>query len=147
MESIGVFASLLAMVLVGLNSKLNFWLTMCFYGIFTGPVFPSGMAWCDRYVQMTATAFAVLDIGIGVGLFFFSWLYGYLLNKHPDNVVVIYYVGLGCAVLSLILLVIMQIRGSLHGDRYKMQQESIQKDVPINESESDGDRDTSPLIQ
>lgn len=115
---LGVLASLLSLAVVGLTNPVNYWITMCCYGFFSGPVFVSGMTWCDRYVQMTATAFAVMDIAIGVGVFTFNWLYGYLLNRYPDNVVVVYYIGLGCAVIGFVLFTLMQVRGHLHGDRY-----------------------------
>ena len=111
-----VLIAQVSLALFGLSSHLAFWLTMCAFGFTAGPVYPSGMAFIDRYITMTPAAFSILDIGIGIGALFSTWLTGFIFQRETS--VDLFYVSLGCGVGITVVLIIMQILGSINGDRY-----------------------------
>ena len=113
--------SQVALVLWGLQSQVLFWCTTVAFGFTAGPTFPSGMAFIDRYLNMTPLAFSLLDVGIGVGAIVSNWLTGYLYQHHGAQL--LFVVSLACGVAMTIILVAMQLIGSRHGDRYERERQ------------------------
>lgn len=64
-EGVGNIASALVLYFFSAN-KLVLWVTVCVSGVFIGPCYPSGLAWANRYMVVTATGVTVLSIGAGV---------------------------------------------------------------------------------
>ena len=122
-----------SLLVVGLDSPLNYWLCICLSGFFAGPLVPSTMTWMDRYIEMTALAFASLSIGLATGGFVTAWISGEIFQY--SDPVYLYVISLSCGVVIVLLVIVGQILGSLHGDRYhKMQQQRLEQTEPVNHS-------------
>ena len=121
-EIIGMLAVHSSLAFLGLDSQLNFWICICLAGFFAGPLVPTTMTWMDRYIEMTSLAFASLSIGLSLGGFLFNWIAGYVFqHKQPVD---LYYISLGCAFAVTVIVIVGQVLGSCHGDRYeKMKRE------------------------
>ena len=92
------------------------WIFCAALGFFTGPIFPSCFGWANRYIEMTSTAQMVAQIGGSVGDVAFMAGVGFSYQNYGPFVIWLYIVAMavGITVLSWI----MQILGSLHGDRF-----------------------------
>ena len=119
-----VLASQVALVLWGLTSQTLFWCTVTVFGFTAGPIYPSGMAFIDRYLTMTPLAFSLLDIGIGVGAVLSNWLTGFMYEHHGAQL--LFNVSLACGVAITVTLAAMQITGYRHGDRYEREGRRIE---------------------
>ena len=98
------------------------------------------MSWIDRYLRMTNMAYAAVTAGSSVGGFLFSWLAGYLIEY--QRVQSIFYLSLVCCVAALALMIIMQVLGSRHGDRYTSAVTELVYDIQGHEQQID----TAPLL-
>ena len=123
----------ISLVLIGLDSATTYWVCICLSGFFAGPIVPSTMTWMDRYIEMTALAFASLSIGLTLGGFVTNWISGDIFQY--DDPVYLYVYSLSCGVAIVILVVIGQILGSIHGDRYKKMKEQREQAVDIADRE------------
>lgn len=92
------------------------WVACAALGFFTGPIIPSAFAWTNRYIEVTAVAQMVPQIGAAVGDVIILSLLGH--NYHHFGPIVIWSFEMGMAAGICLIAIIMQIFGSLHGDRY-----------------------------
>lgn len=97
---------------------------------------------------MTAFGVAIINTGIGAGGFLFQWLCGYIYNYMDHQW--LYYVTLICGVVELLILIVMQVLGSSHGDRYHKLRDANRNEILENGEHDDNyeqsNGDTSPLI-
>jgi FHS family Na+ dependent glucose MFS transporter 1 len=117
LQIIGNLGAAIALSLLSLGTKWHLWVFVSLFGLFAGPIYPSGMAWANQYVEMTAMGVAVIDFGIGIGAAVTPWLCGYLLT-YVGPMYPIYFSML-CAAALLVLATVTQILGSCNGRRDK----------------------------
>ena len=125
----GVVVSQGSITFWGLHSAIVFWVGNCFLSLFNAPLFPTAMAWSDRYVQMTAIAVGLIDIGTGIGSFIFNWLTGYLIQYKSNESAM--YVGMGAVFTFTVLAVLLQALASWRGQRFEkvMSEQNITEEV------------------
>ena len=92
------------------------WIFCTVLGFFTGPIFPSCFGWANRYIEVTSPAQMVAQIGGSIGDVAFLAGIGFSYQNYGPFVIWSYllFLAVGLIVLSWI----MQILGSLHGDRF-----------------------------
>ena len=104
------------LTVLGTQDKMLFWIFSCLASFACSPLIPVGLAWLDRYTEVTAVVLMVMSFGFTVGGFVSQWLAGWMLtNTSPDFVL---YIELGCVIAMCIAITIMQVVGSKHGNRY-----------------------------
>ena len=143
-----MIASQVFLVLFDFHSHTQFTVAVLVFGFCSGPIFPSGMSWMDRYLRMSNLAYAFLSVGSSIGGFFFSWLAGQLFENKP--VISIFYLSLSCCVAALAVLVAMQVVAARRGDRFRdVTQEQVSSDVETSHEPNCDDvtADTSRLLQ
>ena len=113
-----ILASQIVLVLLGLQNVTAYWVGSCAFNMFSSPLFPSVLAWADKYVQMTAVAVAVVDVATGIGSFVFAWLAGYVFHYKEQGALWVLYLSLGCGITMSLLMILLQICGSCHGNRF-----------------------------
>ena len=112
-------STVIAFVLFGLSTRLVFIVLLCLSSFFMSPVYPSVMAWTDRYIEVSGLVVGVIDTGIGVGALISTYISGVIFQRFGAQS--LFYFALTCASLVLVVLTSMQIGGGIHGDRYKAQ--------------------------
>ena len=135
-----MIASQVVLILVAYQSKLTFWVCLLVFAFCSGPMFPSGMSWTDRYLRMNNMAFAAITVGSSVGGFLFSWLAGYIIQYYsvPD----VFYLSLACCLAAAVVMIILQVLGSQHGDRY-----ASLAAVTTRVVQAGDESDVAPLLQ
>uniref|UniRef100_A0ABM0GL10 Sodium-dependent glucose transporter 1-like n=1 Tax=Saccoglossus kowalevskii TaxID=10224 RepID=A0ABM0GL10_SACKO len=86
------------------------WGASILLGISMGSVFPSGLAWAERYIELTGKATSVFVIGAASSEMAFPWLLGYLIKTF--SVSTLMYVILSLSLSTTIVYIIMQIIAS-----------------------------------
>jgi hypothetical protein len=122
----------------GLEYVIVYWVASCVFNTFSSPLFPSVLAWADKYVKMTAVAVALVDVATGTGAFVFAWLAGYVFEYKADGAKWVLYLSTGCSFAMAMFMTMLQVLGSCHGSRHSIQS------IPV--SPSDDDDDTEPLV-
>ena len=117
LQSVFLLATHVLLAVLGLNGSVQFWVLSGMLGFWSGPAYPSIVAWANQYIEVQGYVMAVIDLGIGVGTFVSSWLSGYLFQYH-GSVSVFSFCSAGSALLLLVLLPY-QIIASKHGERYE----------------------------
>ena len=128
-----------ALMTVGLRSAISYTTCICLSGFFAGPLIPSAMTWMDRYIEMTAFAFAFMSVGMSVGGFLSNWLSGTIFQNEGAHQLFVWSVS--CGVALTVLVVIGQILGCIHGDRYHAMKKQLQA------ARSKTEEDCEPLIK
>ncbi len=100
----------------GLSIPGVLWVFTCILGLFLSPVFPSGLAWSNLYVEMKGLAVTVVYIGASVGAIIYQWVGGYLFEYHGPATLM--YVMLGYALTLTATFILMVIVVRPHGKRY-----------------------------
>ena len=98
----------------------NIWvLWLCIYvsGVFIGPCYPSGLAWANRYMFVTASGVTVLSIGAGVSDLTFLPAVGSTIDAMGISAMTIFVLGFGVACCALPIL--MSIVACYRGDRFE----------------------------
>ena len=106
------------LVVWGLEFMTLYWVGICLYNGFSSPLFPSVIAWADKYVKMTGVALALVNIATGVSTFIFTYCAGYVFDYKSNGAAWVMYLSMGCSVVMGLLMVAMQILGSCHGSRH-----------------------------
>ena len=141
---LGGFAGL---AFLGLSAQYMFWIWICSVTFFASPIYPAVMAWADRYIEVTGLVVAVIDTGIGVGVFASSWLSGLIFQRKGSQVLL--YFCFSCASGLFLVIFLMQIVGAIHGDRYKKISNSSKEIKVTEEISSESQEEISertPLI-
>ena len=132
---VGCYTSLAS---IGLNSLPALWTLACTSAFFMTPVYPTVMAWADRYIKVTGAVVAIIDIGIGSGTFTSSWMSGVIYQRMGAQA--FFYWVFACACSLCFILLIMQIVGSIHGDRYE------KEEISTSSNNAETVDEKSPLI-
>jgi len=56
------------------------WLFLSCFGLFTGPIYPSGVAWTNRYIILTATGVMIPSIASGIADLSFMPVIGHFVE-------------------------------------------------------------------
>ena len=57
------------------------WTFSAVLGLFLSPIFPTGLAWLNLYVEMSGMAVALVFVGSASGGMFYQWITGYLFHN------------------------------------------------------------------
>ena len=103
---------------IGLNSKLNMWILSPLYMFIFAPVYSSGLAYADRYVEVTGLITALLDLGAGAAITSSTWLLPWLLHHFGPQYVLLSF--LCCTIICFCFSCAIYVIGKLIvGDRYE----------------------------
>lgn len=119
-EGIGSLASALVLFFFGAN-KLVLWSCVCISGFLIGPCYPSGLAWADRYMIVTATGVTVLSIAAGVSDLSFLPIVGSFIDSMGIGVMTSFVLSFGVAICALPIA--MTLVGRIRGDRFERESE------------------------
>ena len=118
----------------GLHSDAALWTLSCSLVFFTAPTYPTAMAWADRYIEVTGSVVAMIDIGIGLGGFTALFITGNLFQNHGSQAVLKF--GLALAVLVTAVYLPLQLISWRNGDRHANKQE-LEDTVSVHDSLDD----------
>ena len=111
-----VFILVFCLGYLGIKAKVYLWVFACLSNAFGAPMWPGGLTWTDRYIVVSGVVFTIMNLGAGVSCSLSSYLVGWIFtNRDPNSVI---YVLFFCAVFMCVIMVIMQIIGSKHGERF-----------------------------
>jgi len=118
-EGLGSLAAGLVLFFFGSN-KTVLWASVCVAGIFIGPCYPSGLAWANRYMTVTAVGVTVLSIGAGVSDLTFLPAVGSTVDSVGISAMTAFALGFGvvCAALPIA----MQGVACTRGDRFEREE-------------------------
>ena len=97
--------------------RLVLWVFSCMAGIFIGPCFPSGLAWTNRYIEVTGVGVTVLSVAGGVSDLSFVGTLGTLLTNYGISVLITVILGYG--MLVAVLPIVQQSIAHTKGDRFE----------------------------
>ncbi|XP_064617060.1 sodium-dependent glucose transporter 1C-like [Liolophura sinensis] len=103
----------------GLTNSLFLWISTCAFAFFCAPVFPSGVAWANVYLDVNGPLMSVFQSGVGVGAFVAGIYGGYGLQEYGPNFPL--YLNFSFAIGLVTMYVIMQIVASCHGRKQMVQ--------------------------
>ena len=118
-----------ALVLYFYSSNITIiWVFSCISGFFVGPLYPTGIAWANRYITLTGVAYTITLIGGGLAGVSFTVAVGWLFeNEGPEPML---YFVLGYSALACVLATAMHLVARTRGDKYEREErsDSLQKD-------------------
>ena len=121
-EGAGNLASAIVLYFFSAN-KWVLWVCVCVSGVFVGPCYPSGLAWANRYMVVTATGVTVLSIGAGVSDLSFLPGVGSTIDKLGISAMTYFTLGFGVVVCALPF--VMQGVACTRGDRFEREEEEL----------------------
>lgn len=98
------------------------WVCVCFSGILIGPCYPSGLAWANRYMIVTATGVTILSTGAGISDISFLFTIGYFIRSLGIHVMTSFILGFG--ILICIMPIVMMSTACQQGDRFEREESS-----------------------
>ena len=128
-EGAGNLASAIVLYFFSAN-KWVLWVCVCVSGVFVGPCYPSGLAWANRYMVVTATGVTVLSIGAGVSDLSFLPGVGSTIDKLGISAMTYFTLGFGVVVCALPF--VMQGVACTRGDRFEREEEESDKTQQSN---------------
>ena len=108
-----------ALTIWGSSVPAVLWVFTAVLGLFLSPIFPSGLAWSNMYVEMKGLAVTVVYIGASVGAIVYQWVTGYLFEY--EGPATLMYVILGYALFISLTFILMVIVVRPHGKRFDRQ--------------------------
>jgi len=115
-EVCGAIASTIGLYFYHKNITV-LWVLCPTMGFFIGPIIPSMFAWANNYIEVTSTAQIVPQLGAAVGDVVSLFTLGYSYKNYGPYVIWTYQLVLSAAIVATVW--VMQILGSLHGERYQ----------------------------
>jgi len=115
-EGFGNLAFALVLFFFGEN-KYVLWVCICGLGLLIGPCYPSGLAWANRYMVVTATGVTVLSVAAGVSDLSFLTAIGYFAERVGIQIMTTFFLGYGIVV--SVLPIVMQSIACTRGDRFE----------------------------
>ena len=108
--------SLIGLVM-GVNSNDNIlWFCTATLGLGLASIFPTGVTWAERYMEVTGKAASIFIVGSALGEMAIPALTGYFLEH--NSFMWLLYILLGCSIISAVLYIIMQNLASSVGEKY-----------------------------
>lgn len=103
-------------------------------GFFVGPLYPTGIAWANRYLNMTGIAYTITLLGGGLAGLSFTVAIGYLF-EHEGPKPMLYFV-LGYSILSCALAISMHLVARTRGDKYERERRNTSAEKIYTEGDS-----------
>ena len=101
----------------GMSSAIALAVTSCLLNFMLDPIYPSIMAWADRFIIVTGSVVAIIDIGIGLGEFVALFIAGvFFQNRGSQSILTLCFLLTALVVLVYIPLQAVSWR---HGDRHE----------------------------
>ena len=98
------------------SNTIGFWIITFAFGFFKAPLFPSGLGWINRYLNVTSMLIMVVNIGSSTGGMFIQWLTGYLFEYYGPRSFL--YTVLTYSLLLFCMFTVMYFVGRRHGERF-----------------------------
>jgi len=114
-EGVGVFVSSVVLFFFS-DNDIILWVFVCCLGFFTGPTYPSGVAWTNRYIILTATGVMIPSIASGIADISFLPIIGHFVEMLGIGVMTNFFLGYGVTICALPI--IMQSIACTRGDRF-----------------------------
>lgn len=108
------------------------WVYTCSFAFSSAPLFPSGIAWSEQYLDINGPLMAVLQSGVGFGSFLASWFGGYGMKHYGSHFPLVLNFSFGLGAVSVYVL--MQIRASVHGSKVKIVKYLEMQNTPKTET-------------
>ena len=90
-------------------------------GFFVGPLYPSGVAWANRYITMTGLAYTITLIGASLAGVSFTVAIGwYFEHKGPGA---IWYFVIGYSCVACVTAIMMHLVARTRGDKYEREED------------------------
>ena len=113
------------------NNPLGFGIFCLLFGFCRSPLYPTTVAWGNRYMEITAMVIGLMNIGSGLGGLVIQWLTGYLFqNAGPRTLL---YSSLSLTFIVAFIYVIMQYTAYQHGTRPTATEESFENTAPCRD--------------
>ena len=97
--------------------ELILWFCTSMFGLGMASIFPAGISWAERYIQITGKAAAVFVVGSALGEMVMPLITGALFDAKTPMWMM--YVLMGGATVSLLLYIVMQNLACSVGERYE----------------------------
>ena len=108
------------------DNRVAFWVLSTCFGFFKSPLYPTGLGWLNRYMEVTSMVILVVNIGGATGGIFGQWLTGYLFQHYgPQSFL---YTILVWTILVAVFFSIMHFIAHRHGDRFSNKLNKINTD-------------------
>ena len=108
--------SLLALVISIDSNPTMMWYCTVVLGVGMASIFPTGVSWAERYIDLTSRATAVFVVGSSLGEMCVPAFTGYMFEQKGPKWLI--YIVFGLAILSIVIYIIMQNLASNSGDKY-----------------------------
>ncbi|CAH1780990.1 unnamed protein product [Owenia fusiformis] len=102
-------------VAMALKSRMNFAVLGGVFDFFYASIWASGMAWPERYMEVTGSVIMICNIGSGVGGAIIEWGSGYVLQYHGAQAVM--WLCAAFAISFCVLIYVTQCVMSYHGPK------------------------------
>ena len=142
-ELFGAFVASIGLATWGTQEPMYLWIFACLYNAVSGPAWPGGYAWFDRYVILYTIIISLSDIFTQTSAGVTSWLVGYIMDSdNPNNVLSLLSLLTGGL---LTLLAIGQVIAYGFGDRFSVKPKKKQNLSEFRKSllQSDGEESDS----
>ena len=122
----GIGNAISAIVLFFFSSnRYVLWVCVCASGLLIGPCYPSGLAWANRYMIVTATGVTILSTGAGISDISFLFTIGYFIKELGIQVMMSFVLGFG--VLVCVMPALMMGTACQRGDRFEREANAEEK--------------------
>jgi xanthine/uracil permease len=107
----------LGLSFLGTKEQLAFAVCSCALAFFGSPLLPGNIAWNDKYMTVTATAFFLVPLGANLGGMAVNPIYGGFFDNDKLNAV--QYLSSVLGLLIFVLFIVQQIVGICQGTRFQ----------------------------
>ena len=98
------------------RNAVAFWLFSSALGFFRSPLFPSGLGWANRYMEVTSMTITCVNVGSSIGGMTMQWLTGFLFEYYGPTSFV-HVVAINSVLVCAVFIVMHQV-ARRHGERY-----------------------------
>ncbi|XP_070572018.1 sodium-dependent glucose transporter 1A-like [Ptychodera flava] len=91
------------------------WGASILLGMSMATVFPTAIAWTERYIKLTGKSTAVFCVAASSSEMFLPWIIGFLFEAY--TFMVLMYVTLSLSITTTVVYIMMQILASYHGEK------------------------------
>lgn len=96
------------------------WIFSCVSGFFVGPLYPSGIAWANRYITMTGVAYTITLVGGSLAGVSFTVAIGWFFEHKGPGAFMAFV--LGYSALACFLAVCLHLVARTRGDKYEREE-------------------------
>lgn len=120
---IEAFGNLISAIVLYLNpsNMTVVWIFSCISGLFVGPLYPSGIAWANRYLTMTGLAYTITLISGSLAGVSFTIAIGWYFEHHGPGAFL--YFVLGYSAIACVTAICMHLIARTRGDKYERGEE------------------------